>query len=278
MVSPVTDLDTKPLIAHIEQEGWAHVPGHVGHDQVERALDVVRENWATPRSGAQPTSYLVKDGDPFIWDLHNRGLFPLSLFLDDALIEAVLMHFLNDPYHRHIPADQPNYILRTLIARQNLKPLPLHIDSFVPALGAHPFVFQVSLTLEDATHDNGCMVVVPGSHQSGRWASQADLKDAVPIETKAGDLVIWDSRTWHATAANPSGRSRWCVIGTFTRWWLKQGFDITGTLSEEIYAALTPAQRAVMGFCSLPPADPKERIDMKQGWEDLSDDVRAYRR
>ena len=274
----MTRLDSKTLIEHIEHEGWAHVSGHVGRDDVERALDVVHKSWVEPRPGAQPTSYLVKDGDPFIWDLHNHGLFPLSLFLDDALIETVLKHFLNDPYHRHIPTGEPNYILRTLIARQNLKPLPLHIDSFVPSVGAHPFVFQVSLTLEDATHDNGCMMVVPGSHQSGHWAAQEDLKDAVPIETKAGDLIIWDSRTWHATAANPSGRSRWCVIATFTRWWLKQGFDITGTLSEEIYRGLTPAQRAVMGFCSMPPTDPQERIDMKQGWEDLSDDVRAYRR
>ena len=266
------------LVEDLERDGWAVVRGRVPADDVARALEIVRR-LLEERAGESPTgSYLVEDGDPFVWDLQREDPFLLRLILSDPLVESILRRFLNDPFYRHIPAEEPNYILRALIARSNVRPLALHIDSFVPTPGDHPFVFQVAVALDDATPDNGCTVMVPGSHQAGRWAQPSDLADAVPVPLAAGDVLLWDSRTWHATGANPSGRSRWLLIATFTRWWLKQMFDTVGTLRQEIYAALTPKERSILGFCSAPPRSWRERIDMKQGWSDLADDVEEYRR
>ena len=48
-------------------------------------------------------------------------------------------------------------------------------------------------------------------------------------------------------------------------------------MPQEIYSQLTPEQRAVMGFCSVPFVDESEGIDMKQGYDSLAEDVVEYR-
>ena len=111
---------------------------------------------------------------------------------------------------------------------------------------------QCVILLEDMTEENGCTVIVPGSHLSDQYAPQDAFANAVSIHGKAGDLVIWDSRTWHAAKENASNRTRWSIIATFCRWWIKQAFDIPGNLPQDIYDQLTDNQKAVLGFSSVP--------------------------
>lgn len=81
----------------------------------------------------------------------------------------------------------------------------------------------VGIALDDATRENGCMMVVPGSHkgpildhhQDGFFIGaisperdQIDLSAAVPLEMQAGSLSIHHARTLHGSALNCSGRSR----------------------------------------------------------------------
>ena len=79
--------------------------------------------------------------------------------------------------------------------------------------------------LEDATLENGCMQFIPGAHKSplrkrnyrrndGTLVTETIddtpwLEDEkVPVEAKAGTLVIFDGRAPHLSAANTSSRSR----------------------------------------------------------------------
>ena len=103
------------------------------------------------------------------------------------------------------------------------------------------------------------------------------MKDAISSESQAGDVVIWDSRTWHGASENKSGGTRWAIIGTFARWWLKQFMDIPRSLPQEIYEKLTDSQKAILGFCSMPNKDETTGIDMKRGYDSLLPDVAAYR-
>jgi len=81
----------------------------------------------------------------------------------------------------------------------------------------------VGIALDDATVENGCMMVVPGSHlgpildhhQDGTFIGAIspardglDLSAAVPLEMKAGSLSIHHTRTLHGSAFNISGKSR----------------------------------------------------------------------
>jgi ectoine hydroxylase-related dioxygenase (phytanoyl-CoA dioxygenase family) len=129
---------------------------------------------------------------------------------------------------------------------------------------------QVAFVLEDQTPLNGCTVFVPGSHQTDRYAHPSDLPTAIPVASKVGDVVIWDSRTWHGTTANTTGQSRWSFIATFARWWVKQSYDIPASLPNAFYSQLSDEERSILGYCSIPPRDEMDRIDIKAGYEILA--------
>jgi ectoine hydroxylase-related dioxygenase (phytanoyl-CoA dioxygenase family) len=82
-------------------------------------------------------------------------------------------------------------------------------------------LLAVGIPLEDMTEENGCLLVVPGSHkiplldhhQDGAFVGAVtdpkfDPTDAVPLEINAGGVSIHHARTLHGSAGNTSGRSR----------------------------------------------------------------------
>ncbi|MBT7335489.1 MAG: phytanoyl-CoA dioxygenase family protein [Gammaproteobacteria bacterium] len=71
--------------------------------------------------------------------------------------------------------------------------------------------------LVDATLNNGCPWVVPGVHRQGTlshwktplgWQCIQDHDAAVPIEAKAGDVVVFSSLTPHRTGPNTTSEDR----------------------------------------------------------------------
>ncbi|XOV88799.1 MAG: phytanoyl-CoA dioxygenase family protein [Pseudomonadota bacterium] len=80
--------------------------------------------------------------------------------------------------------------------------------------------------LNDATIENGCPWVVPGVHRRGtleHWPTELGfecldkLEDeidarAVPVEAKAGDIVVFSSLTPHRTGPNTTNRVRKAYI------------------------------------------------------------------
>lgn len=136
---------------------------------------------------------------------------------------------------------------------------------------------QVVFLLDDMDETNGCTVVVPGSHRSGEFSDRALAKD-VPITASAGDVVIWDSRVWHGTRENVRNASRWALVATFSRWWMKQSMDMTRSFPDEIYRLLTDEQKSLVGFCSIPPQDENDRINTKCGYDFLKPSASDYYR
>lgn len=262
--------DLDELAGRLETDGFCRLPGEYSADDVATTLRLCRE-WRdrTVDRLAANRPRLAKD-DPFVWNPQNKDPWFLQMMFASNTVEALLMRFLNDPWYRQIPRDAPNYILRNLLARSSADRLPMHIDSLVPYAGPHVFVMQVSILLEDQTLDNGCTMAVPGSHLSSDYVDDETAWDeAVALEGEAGDVYIWDSRIWHGAGPNPGEGTRWSLIATYCRWWLKQMFDITGTLPQSVYDTLTDRQKAVMGFCSIPWGDETEGIDMKRGYDEL---------
>ena len=84
-------------------------------------------------------------------------------------------------------------------------------------------LLAVGIAIDDATVDNGCLLVVPGSHRGpvfdhhsdGIFAgainpSQAgvELNQAVPMEVSAGSVSVHHVKMIHGSAPNRSGRQR----------------------------------------------------------------------
>ena len=175
---------------------------------------------------------------------------------------------MNDNYYRFLSNDKPNFIVNYFNARSSGKKLDLHIDSWIPYTGKNTHMMQFVFLLEESNLENGCTVAVKKSHKSGK-SSNRNSKKVIPIIGSAGDLIIWDSRLWHGTLENRSKQSRWAIVTTLSSWWVKQAMDMPKSLPKKIYKKCNNLQKQLLGFCSIPPANEKERINTKCGYEIL---------
>ncbi|WP_208073799.1 phytanoyl-CoA dioxygenase family protein [Bradyrhizobium barranii] len=110
-------------------------------------------------------------------------------------------------------------------------------ESYVPTRDKS--LTSIWVALEDATLENGCLWVVPGSHrmgfmypsrrtQSPKFQSHHpecygfDLDKAVPLEVTTGTVVVFNGYLLHSSGMNASTRTRksfglhlcnsWCVL------------------------------------------------------------------
>ena len=277
LMRAVTPEETAVHLEALDARGYCRVEGLMTRATVARVRMLVDGLWARlagVRYDGLPADRTASDR--LVFNLQARDKLFVDLLVD-PLLKRVLMAKLNDPYYGPLPPEAPNYILGYYNARSSgPAPVRLHIDSIIPAPGERTWAVQVVFALDDQGRANGCSVVVPGSHRSGRYTDRAST-EVVALEARAGDVVIWDSRLWHGALGNASGASRWALIATLQMWWIKQKMDITRSLPDEIYRALTDEQKQLLGFLSIPPRDERDGIQTKRGYEALKATVADYR-
>ncbi|MCV6592320.1 MAG: phytanoyl-CoA dioxygenase family protein [Silicimonas sp.] len=261
----------------ITEYGYAIVPNAFSKDQVAHALERVKYWFDVSLNNQSDRMPKLNKDQPMVYNLQAKERLFSDMVLAHPVVEGIMMHFLNDRWFTSLPNDAPNYILRSFLARSSNYRMPMHIDSFVPYVSDHPFIMQCSVLLEDQSRKNGCTVIVPKSHRSGGYVDQNAFDNAVPIEANAGDMVFWDSRIWHGALENTTDGTRWSMIATFCRWWIKQAFDIPGNIPQELYDQLDDRMRAVLGYCSVPYDDETRGIDMKRGYDLLPEKVADYK-
>jgi len=104
---------------------------------------------------------------------------------------------------------------------------PWHQDyAYWKGRNPEPNQFSAWLALEDATPENGCLELLPGSHHLGLLdhhqaelqiaLDAADLSKAVSCPIAAGGLILFHSLTLHYSAPNRSDRSRRGMIYTYS--------------------------------------------------------------
>ena len=267
----------KESIEQLETVGYCRLPSLYSKSVMKEALEKIRWYYDRCKDSDAENVPFLNIGQPSLYNLQSKDIFFLKLLFEPKILEDVLIHFLNDRWFKQIPPDQPNYTLRSFIARSTSRVTAMHLDSFIPYLSPEVFVMQFAIILEDQNSENGCTVVVPKSHLSGQYTTQEAFSEAVPVESEVGDVVIWDSRLWHGTRENRTEGTRWSIIATVCRWWLKQHWNIPQNLPQEIYSQTTDSQKAVLGFCSISPKDETQGIDLKSGYDSLPPDVGVYR-
>ena len=274
---PVRSVDDSEYDQHLRNlsiYGYTIVPKFADTWLVKRLKGLVEGYWREVESERYRGRPDRDSGDMLVYSLQNRERIFIDL-LGVPFVRRLCMAKLNDQFYRFLPVDKPNYILSYYNARSSGGKLDLHIDSYVPSPGPWCTAMQVVYMLENGSEENGCTVVVPGSHKSGEFTDRS-LRNVVPILANAGDVVIWDSRLWHGTAANATKTSRWALVATLTQWWMKQKMDIPRSLPERIYRELNDEQKVLLGFCSMPPLDENERINTKCGYDFLKPSVDDY--
>lgn len=255
-------------IEQIKKDGYCIIPEFYSEFVIDKLLTDIKQLYEKTKDTISKDTPYLNLNQPNVYNLQNKKLFFIDLLLGNKQIEEILIYFLNDKWYKQIPQDKPNYILRSYGARSSNEALPLHIDSFIPYKGDEVIAMQVAIVLEDQTEENGCTVVVPGTHQSGQYADNKTDLPIIPLTPKAGDIVIWDSRLWHGTTKNQTQGTRWAIISTFCRYWLKQQFNIPEDMKDsDIVEKLIPQDKSILGFNSIPPINEYEGIEMKKGYK-----------
>jgi ectoine hydroxylase-related dioxygenase (phytanoyl-CoA dioxygenase family) len=104
------------------------------------------------------------------------------------------------------------------------------------------------IALDDATVDNGCMTVLPGSHKWGpiegefrqRFLANPLLPEPVPVELKAGSCMFHHGLNFHRTGANSTPHRR-------------RGLALHYMRAETIYLGAKSEAQRLMTECEQPP-------------------------
>jgi ectoine hydroxylase-related dioxygenase (phytanoyl-CoA dioxygenase family) len=103
------------------------------------------------------------------------------------------------------------------------------------------------IALDDATAENGCMTVIPGSHKWGpiardfqeQFLNNPLLADPVPVERKAGYCMFHHGLNYHRTGANPTPHRR-------------RGLALHYIASETMYLSNANEESRLMTECEKP--------------------------
>ena len=253
-------------IDEIVNQGYTRIEGFLDFDEVSTGLEKLEVLRNTTQAVEDEYLPRLDKGSRGIYNLQNKDIWFLDIFTEDSRLMPILRHFLNDPFYKQIPQNKANFILRSMGARTSSKPLPLHIDSMFPYVGSNVITMQAILFLEESNEETGCSLVIPGSHNLGLYAREDMIGQAIPLTAKPGDLVVWDGRIIHGTKSNTSNRTRWSIVATMARWWLKQQYRITEAVPETILKDCSREQMTILGFDSVPGLTEYDKVDIKIGY------------
>jgi ectoine hydroxylase-related dioxygenase (phytanoyl-CoA dioxygenase family) len=202
-----------------------------------------------------------KSTEEIVFNLHNKGMDWYRLFEHQAVIPVLEAMLKDGSYQNSEP-----YVLLNNSARNPLKGnkgQQLHLDSNLPG-GNYPLSIIVIYMLDDFTKESGATRVVPGSHKFGTYAENAKKYDEeITIEASKGSVLIYDASLWHGGGEKLSDNSRWSVILTFGRWFLKPSFDFMKNMPEDIFRQLSEKQKELLGYKCTPPKDEFTRMRRK---------------
>ena len=257
------------ILREIQVYGYSHVKQIIKPAVKKNLLSRVKKYYKESIKDTTMFKGLPKRDrkDLRVYNLPNKNKAFIDL-ITNSQIEKILKPLINDKYYRFLPDKVPNYILNSFTARSSGYALDLHIDSMIPFQGNFPVSILLLFVLEDMNEKNGATVVVPGTHQSGKYTNR-NLKNVKIIKAKAGDVLFVDSRTWHGTKENKTKKSRWLINALFSQWWLKQQVDLVNSIPKKIFKKLTNKQKQILGFCSIPPKSELDRINTKCGYNFL---------
>jgi len=78
----------------------------------------------------------------------------------------------------------------------------VHTDNAMipPPFPPYAQVANATWVLSDYTKDNGCLMVIPGSHKSYRHPLPDEVQDEskmIPVEARRGSIIVWVGGLWH---------------------------------------------------------------------------------
>ncbi|MDB5042077.1 MAG: Phytanoyl-CoA dioxygenase [Candidatus Eremiobacteraeota bacterium] len=223
----------------IAERGFAVVPAVTGPADVaalrtdlERAIgeDLVRWKTNPHYRDANMVMNLMTRGDSFLQLLEN----PVIHAYASALLGPACILFAYTS--SSMPAGGTNYARRVHVDA------PRWIPGYVTNVG-------FTLALDDFMIENGAMSLLPGSHLVPEAPDDATFDaDAETPLPRAGEMIVFNARTFHRGGVNRTNRIRHAVTMNVCRPYMRQQFDYPRLVSAELFDRLGPVGRRFLGF------------------------------
>lgn len=122
-----------------------------------------------------------------------------------------------------------------------------------------PVMLNCLLFLDDFTIENGATYLLPFSHlKKDKPSDEFFFKNAIQATGKKGDLLIFDSNLWHASAPNKTNEGRRGLPITISRSFMKQLLDYPRAIGYEKMDTFSDKLQQLLGYHSRVPCSLSE--------------------
>ena len=268
----IIDLELDRNVIELDTNGLTVVPPEKVAEPgfTEKALEIVLRI-AEKRSGQKPDlekglshanieATAGQCGEQWMW----RVLFD-DLFFEEILMNRIALALITYLLGYSAKLSNSSALIKGPIDLDGPpKPLGLHSDNRgLPA--PFPMFAQfanATWALTDYTLNNGCIGYLPGSHLLCRHpAPDEALDDVVPVEAKAGSLIIWHGNTWHAPFPRTAPGLRVSLLFYFCRDYMTTQERYRNEVPKEVLTRNTDRFATLMG------------LNDGYGWNDKGPDV-----
>ena len=237
----------------------------------KRLIQILQEtklNWVQYFDISLPQSQVAADTpihtSESVFNLitHPRLLDAAEIFVGPEIYSNPIQHTRIKPPERLVPQEVKNGLIARVGWHQDQGVATVEQDE-VPVL-------TVWLPITDATKENGCLCVVPGSHKDGltthcpgsgpdgglQIPQKLIQREAIPVPIKRGGALFMHRRTIHSSLANNSDDIRW-------------SFDLRYQPT-----GMPTGRPAFPGFVARSQANPSSELTDWRAWAHLWADAR----
>jgi phytanoyl-CoA hydroxylase len=249
-----------------------HEHGYLGVENVFSPVEIAELRRVTDEF-VEKSRDVAKSGDVFdVEPSHTREQPRLRRLKEPVKQHAVYRQALRHPAVLDIVSQLIGPAFSTNGDKLNMKlanvgsPVEWHQDwAFYPH--TNDDLLAVGVAMDDSTMENGCLLVIPGSHKGRVYDHNQDghfvgaisepgfqPQGAIPIELKAGGISLHHVRLLHGSAPNRSSRTRrlllfqyvaadaWPLMGGAKPWEYYVGAMIRGEPTNQPRLAPVPVR------------------------------------
>ncbi|KAI1423598.1 putative phytanoyl-CoA dioxygenase [Xylaria sp. FL1777] len=242
-------MDLDQAKAHLKEHGYVSFPAVITKEKAAQALNLLWAAKASAESRGEPAHIPFLDPNP-----NNVRVF--NLVEADEVFRELVSHSTAIEFVKAVFGQ--TFLLSNLtanIARPGSQSMALHSDQSLnlPAPWQGTTVMSVGWCLTDVKRENGATLYIPGSH---KWTSHIDVPEnapdlLVPLEGKAGDIIIMDGRLWHTSGCNVTeDQDRALMLAYYAAPYMRTIMNWSVKLSKELQDTLSPEMKDWLGLAS----------------------------
>lgn len=224
--------------------------------------DRVSSEWIDKLCNAVDNSF---DKHKNIQQAHNNEIkgdgVALHVLLNDNIFIEFIQHLIDTGFIKDLKKYYfgANCILNSMSALNNLPNQPnfsalVHRDLRFYSESL-PVMVNCLLFLDDFTVENGGTYLLPYSHlKKEKPTDEYFFENAIQATGKRGDLLIFDSNVWHASAKNTTNQGRRGLPITISRSFMKQLLDYPRAIGYDKMDSFSNELQQFLGYFSRVPA------------------------